>query len=266
MPVQDEAGSETMSDHDVGAAATGTGRAPVGSDLGSLLLMRHGTSTANVEGRTAGWQDVDLASTGADDASAAARAIVDAGIAVEVVHASVLTRTVRTSQIVADALGLDRKAIHSTWRLNERHAGAFEGMTREEMVAEYGRGAVRSWKRSPVVRPPQLDPDDPRHPRHDSRYAGVSDEHLPSGESSLDVLERVLPYWEAEVVADLRARKTVLVVTHEHVLRVLMAHLSGDFDVVSGSANVPNRIPWQCRLRAGDGQLLDAVELAGPVG
>jgi 2,3-bisphosphoglycerate-dependent phosphoglycerate mutase len=155
--------------------------------------------------------------------------------------------------------------VRSTWRLNERHAGAFEGMTRDEMTDRFGRDAVRTWKHGSDVRPVPLAPDDPRHPAHDPRYDDVPRELLPSGESAGDVLARVLPFWTSEIHDELAHGRTVLIVTHDRVLRVLVDHLGTGSPTPSPFADRtgPGRRPWAVTLRAVDRRLAGCVEL-GP--
>lgn len=235
--------------------------------LGPLLVMRHGTSQANVERRVAGWQDTPLAPAGEDDARRAAAAIGATGMVPDTVYASCLARARRTADIVSTALGLPSDRIRTTWRLNERHAGAFEGLTREEMMERFGRDPVRSWKRGVDVPPVPMHRDDPRHPVHDTRYDDVPRDLLPSGESAADVLARVLPFWTTEVHRDLAAGRTVLVVTHDRVLRVLMGHLAGSggppFSDGTGDGDGPGRMPWAVTLRADDLALAGCTAL-GP--
>ena len=229
--------------------------------LGQVLLMRHGTSRANVEGRVAGWQDSPLAPEGEDDARHGAELMRAAGLVPDTVYSSRLTRARNTAAIVATSLGLPPGRVHSTWRLNERHAGAFEGLTRDQMMMRFGRDPVRSWKHRGDVPPILLNRDDPRHPVHDPRYDDVPPELLPSGESSSDVLARVLPFWNSEVHDDLAVGRTVLVVTHDRVLRVLMDHL--DSADTSPFGDGPGRVPWAVTLRADDHTLTGCVAL-GP--
>ncbi len=226
--------------------------------------MRHGTSRANVEGWTAGWSDVGLVPEGEADARRAARILAAADLRPDVVHTSMLTRARRTAELVVEALDLPADAVHATWRLNERHAGAFEGATREELQAAYGRARVRAWRRTPEARPVPLAGGDPRHPVHDPRYRGVDPGLLPSGESAQDVLGRLLPYWEGHVVPDLLAGRRVLVVTHEHVLRVLVAHVRGVPSPQTGE--VPGRVPWLFELDPATGRVERAAPLADPEG
>lgn len=230
--------------------------------LGPLVLLRHGTSQANVEGRVAGWQDSPLAPEGGGDARRAADRIRAAGLVPDTVYASLLTRARHTAAIVATSLDLPPGRVRATWRLNERHAGAFEGLTRDEMTARFGRDAVRSWKHGFDTRPVPMDRDDRRHPVHDPRYDDVPRDLLPSGESASDVLARVLPFWTTAVHGDLAAGRTVLVVTHDRVLRVLMGHLAGGgippFD------DGPGRFPWVVTLRADDHLLAGCTALGAP--
>jgi 2,3-bisphosphoglycerate-dependent phosphoglycerate mutase len=209
----------------------------------------------------AGWQDTPLAPEGEGDARRAADRIRAAGLVPNTVYASRLTRSRRTAAIVSTTLGLPPDRIRATWRLNERHAGAFEGLTRDEMMARFGRDPVRSWKHGIDTPPVPMDRDDPRHPVHDPRYDDVPRELLPSGESAADVLARVLPFWTSVVHGDLAAGRTVLVVTHDRVLRVLMGHLAGA--VVPPFDDGPGRVPWVVTLRADDLSLVSCTAL-GP--
>lgn len=258
------AGVRTELDSDMADGAARGIRAGFGQTLGPLVLVRHGTSQANLDGRTAGWQDSDLVAKGVSDAHRAALAIEAAGIDLDVAHVSMLARARRTAEIIGDESGLPRAAIHETWRLNERHAGAFEGLTRDEMIRRYGRETVRAWKHGFDVRPVQMEEGDSRHPRHDPRYSRVAPHLLPSGEASSDVLARLLPYWKSEVESDLRTGLGVLVVTHEHVLRVLMRYLRGDEPNAIGNGAIPDRVPWLVRLNREDG-LVGRTEVLGDV-
>ena len=252
---------EAQGTEDGGRSGDGAGSPTAGPATNTLVLMRHGTSAANLVGRTAGWQDVALSPQGEQDAHAAARAIGAAGISVDVVYASALTRAARTAELVAADLGLPHNVVRRRWRLNERHAGAFEGMTRDEMLDHAGREVVRAWKRQPTARPPGLGVADRRHPAHDPRYADVPHGLLPSGESSSDVLHRLLPVWEGEILAALASGHSVLVVSHEHVLRVVTAHLAGTGCNLPEDAPFPGRIPWAVHLDPVGGGAVSSVRL-----
>ena len=225
---------------------------------GTLVLLRHGTSRANLAGRVAGWEDTPLAPEGEADAHRAADRILAAKIAVDIVHVSRLRRARRTAEIVTARIGVPADRIRATWRLNERHAGSFEGLTRDEMIERFGRDPVRSWKHDTDAHPVPLDPDDPRHPRQDPHYDDVPRHLLPSGESADDVLERVLPYWTTEVLGDVAAGRSVLIVTHDRVLRVLVAHMASGRPSPFDGGGGPGRVPWVATLRV-DGRRLAEV-------
>jgi 2,3-bisphosphoglycerate-dependent phosphoglycerate mutase len=229
---------------------------------GTLVLLRHGTSHANLAGRVAGWEDTPLAPEGEADAHRAADRILAAKLAVDIVHVSRLSRARRTAEIVTARVGVPLDRIRATWRLNERHAGSFEGLTRDEMIERFGRDPVRSWKHDTNAHPVPLDPDDPRHPRQDPRYDDVPRHLLPSGESAADVLDRVLPFWTTEVLGDLAAGRSVLIVTHDRVLRVLVAHLASSRPSPFADGGGPGRVPWVVTLRA-DGRGLAEVTPLG---
>ncbi len=207
---------------------------------------------------------MDLAASGVAEAHRAARLFVAEGVHIDVVHTSALLRARRTALVVAGGLGLSASEIRESWRLNERHAGALEGLTREEMISRYGRVAVRAWKRSVSVRPPPMSEDDVRHPCRDARYRDVPRRFLPSGEASSDVLARVLPYWDSAVVGDLQAGLGVLVVTHEQVIRALAGHLQRDRDLAVPVEPVGNGVPWVLWLSPEGGHIVHGRMLRNP--
>lgn len=190
------------------------------------MLVRHGESRWNVEGRWAGWADVELSPRGIEQARAAGMALRTAGLHLAVAHTSLLQRTVHTAEVIAAELAVPPRTL-ATWRLNERHPGALEGLTRDAAIAAYGRPWVRAVKRRFDTVPPLLGVDDPRHPRHDCRYRSVPQARLPAGESLHDAVGRLLPHWHANVLPDLRRGYGVLVVTHQHLLRALRCVLEG---------------------------------------
>src|SRR5512142_2537763 len=160
-----------------------------------LVLVRHGESAWNKENRFTGWTDVDLSAVGIEEARAAGRLIKSAGFEFDIAYTSVLKRAIRTLWLALDELDRLWLPVEKSWRLNERHYGALQGLDKAEMVDRYGKEQVFLWRRSYTVQPPALSLDDPRHPRFDPRYAGIAPGNLPATESLEDTLRRVLPCW-----------------------------------------------------------------------
>ena len=210
---------------------------------GRLVLVRHGQSSWNLENLFTGWTDVDLTEQGRAEAAAAARLLAAEGYAFEVAFTSVLKRAIRTLWIMLD--GLDRMWIPVTgsWRLNERHYGALQGLDKAQTVAAHGAELVQRWRRSYDVPPPPLAPDDPRHPRFDPRYAGIAPEALPATESLKDTLARVAPFWESQIAPELKAGREVLVVAHGNSLRALVKMLDGMSEREIVDFNIPTGVP-----------------------
>ncbi len=213
-----------------------------------LVLVRHGESVWNRENRFTGWTDVDLTERGVDEAHEAARLLREAGLDLDVAFTSVLRRAVRTLWIIQDDLDRMWLPVHRSWRLNERHYGALQGLDKGETAARLGQEQVHLWRRSYGVRPPLLEPTDPRWPRSDPRYATLTDGELPRGESLADTIARVLPYWREAIVPALRAGQRVAVVAHGNSLRGLVMHLDrlGKRDVAA--LDIPTGIPLVYRL------------------
>ena len=208
-----------------------------------LVLLRHGESTWNLENRFTGWTDVDLTPKGIEEAKEAARLLGEGGYTFDVAHTSLLKRAIRTLWIVMDGMDLMWIPVHRSWRLNERHYGALQGLNKAEMAAQYGDAQVLLWRRSFSTPPPQLAPDDPRHPSRDRRYADLSPEELPAAESLKDTIDRFLPYWHSTIVPDIQAGRRVLIAAHGNSLRALVKFLDGvsDSDIVE--LNIPTGIP-----------------------
>ena len=162
----------------------------------TIVLLRHGESTLNRENRFTGWTDVDLSEKGRGEARRSARLLADTGLSFDVCYTSMLRRAIRTLWIVLDDMDLMYLPVHHSWRLNERHYGALQGLDKREMTEKYGKEQVLLWRRGYSVRPPALADDDPRHPRFDPRYTGMGPEALPATESLEDTLARVVPYLE----------------------------------------------------------------------
>jgi 2,3-bisphosphoglycerate-dependent phosphoglycerate mutase len=205
-------------------------------------MLRHGESEWNLKNLFTGWTDVGLTRQGVIEARTAGRLMVEEGLEPDVLHTSVLSRAIDTADIALQEAGWDLPTTR-TWRLNERHYGALQGLDKKETVEKFGAEKVLAWRRSYDTPPPALEPDDERHPSHDERYDDVDPDELPATECLADVLERLLPYWEDAIVPDLREGKTVLVVAHGNSMRALVKHLDGVSDEDIVELNIPTGIP-----------------------
>jgi 2,3-bisphosphoglycerate-dependent phosphoglycerate mutase len=209
----------------------------------TLILLRHGQSTWNLENRFTGWTDVGLTAEGEEEARSAGRLMTEASLLPDIAHTSVLVRAIATLYLTLEEMERLWIPVKRHWRLNERHYGALQGMDKAETSREHGEEQVHIWRRSYDIPPPKLDPGDPRHPAHDPRYAGLTPDLLPGSESLADVVTRMLPYWHDNIVPDLRAGKTVLVSAHGNSLRALVKHLDVIADEEIPSLNIPTGIP-----------------------
>jgi 2,3-bisphosphoglycerate-dependent phosphoglycerate mutase len=210
---------------------------------GKLVLVRHGQSTWNLENLFTGWTDVDLTEQGRVEAASAGRLLRDEGFAFDVAYTSVLKRAIRTLWIILDEMDLMWIPVERSWRLNERHYGALQGLNKAETVEEYGEQQVKIWRRSYDIPPPPLAGDDPRHPGFDPRYRTLSREELPSTESLKDTLGRVMPFWDTTLAPVLRAERDVLVVAHGNSLRAMVKMLDGMSDAEIVDFNIPTGVP-----------------------
>jgi 2,3-bisphosphoglycerate-dependent phosphoglycerate mutase len=217
---------------------------------GTLILLRHGQSTWNLENRFTGWHDAPLSEHGDAEALEAGRLIKQAGLSPGVVHTSVLVRAIETAELALGELGLTWIPVLRSWRLNERHYGALQGLNKAQTAKQYGQDKVKVWRRSYDVRPPDLDPSDERHPSHDRRYAGMPRELLPSAECLKDVVERMLPYWYDAIVPDLLRYPCVLVAAHGNSLRALVKHLDGLSEQQVVDLDIPTGVPRVYELDA----------------
>ncbi len=208
-----------------------------------LILLRHGQSTWNLENRFTGWVDVPLTRAGVDEAHTAGRLLRELGILLDVAFTSVLSRAIHTLWIALDELGMEWIPVKRSWRLNERHYGALQGLNKAETADLLGKDRVFAWRRSYEIAPPPLSTDDPSHPRFDRRYAGTDPALLPSTESLKDTLERVLPYWQERIRPRLERGQTVLVSAHGNSLRALLKHLDGIPDEEIPDLYVPTGFP-----------------------
>jgi phosphoglycerate mutase, BPG-dependent, family 1 len=217
---------------------------------GKLILVRHGQSTWNVDNRFTGWNDVDLSEQGRKEAQSAGRELVKEKLTPDIAFTSVLKRAIRTLWIMLDEMDRMWIPVERSWKLNERHYGALQGLNKTETVAKHGEAQVKIWRRSYDIPPPALTRDDPRHPRFDVRYKDVDPALLPAMESLKDTLARVLPFWETRIAQELQAGKNVLVVAHGNSLRALVKMLDNmsESDIVE--LNIPTGVPLLYELSA----------------
>ena len=209
----------------------------------TLVLLRHGESTWNRENRFTGWTDVDLTPAGIDEAHDAARLLAAEGLTFDVAFTSVLKRAIRTLWIVLDDMDLMWLPVRRSWRLNERHYGALQGLNKAETARAYGEDQVRVWRRSYDVPPPALEEDDPRFPGHDRRYADLVPSEVPRTESLKDTVARFLPFWHANIAPEVRAGRRVLIAAHGNSLRALVKYLDGVSDEEIVGLNIPTGAP-----------------------
>ena len=209
----------------------------------TIVLLRHGESTWNKENRFTGWTDVDLSEKGREEAKRSARLLADAGYSFDLCHTSMLRRAIRTLWIVLDNMDLMYLPVQHSWRLNERHYGALQGLDKRETTEKYGKEQVLLWRRGYAVRPPALAEDDPRHPRFDPRYTGMGPEALPATESLADTLARVVPYWENMIAPEVKAGKRILIAAHGNSIRALVKYLDHVPDDEITELNIPTGFP-----------------------
>jgi len=215
----------------------------------TLVLLRHGESEWNAKNLFTGWVDVDLSEKGRAEATRGGELLAKAGVLPDVVHTSLLTRAIRTSQLALDAADRMWIPVRRNWRLNERHYGALQGKDKKQTLEEFGEEQFMLWRRSYDVPPPPIDPDDPYAQTFDPRYAALPPEARPDTECLADVVRRLIPYWEDVIVAeDLRAGKTVLVAAHGNSLRALVKHLDRISDEDIAALNIPTGIPLVYKL------------------
>jgi len=209
----------------------------------TLVLLRHGESDWNRENRFTGWTDVDLSAVGGEEAHRAGGTLREAGFTFDVAYTSLLKRAIRTLWIVLDEMDLMWLSVHRSWRLNERHYGALQGLNKAETAAKHGEERVKVWRRSYDVPPPPLDPADPRFPGHDRRYANLDADDLPRAESLKDTVARFLPYWNRVIAPAVEDGNRVLIAAHGNSLRALVKHLEGISDADIVGLNIPTGVP-----------------------
>jgi 2,3-bisphosphoglycerate-dependent phosphoglycerate mutase len=208
-----------------------------------LVLLRHGESTWNKENRFTGWTDVDLTEQGVAEAHAAGSMLKREGFTFDVAYTSLLKRAIRTVWITLDEMDLMWLPVINSWRLNERHYGALQGLNKAEMAAKFGEEQVMIWRRSYATRPPALEASDPRSPANDPRYRDLKPEEIPLTECLKDTVDRFLPYWHQTISPVVRSGQSVIIVAHGNSLRALIKHLNNvsDDDIVH--LNIPTGIP-----------------------
>jgi 2,3-bisphosphoglycerate-dependent phosphoglycerate mutase len=211
--------------------------------MSQLILLRHGQSTWNLENLFTGWTDVGLTPLGEDEAREAGKLMDEEGLAPDILHTSVLVRAIKTAEVALDVMGRQYLPVRRSWRLNERHYGALQGLNKKETAERHGDEQVLIWRRSYDIAPPPLDRDDDRHPSHDRRYAELPPDLIPATECLKDVVVRMLPYWHDVIVPDLRAGRVPLVVAHGNSLRALVKHLDGIGDQEIIDLNIPTGVP-----------------------
>lgn len=219
---------------------------------GKLILVRHGQSVWNLENLFTGWTDVDLSAHGRVEALQAGQELIKENLSFDVAFTSVLKRAIRTLWIIMDEMDRMWIAVERSWRLNERHYGALQGLNKAQTVERHGAEQVKIWRRSYDIPPPPLAPDDPRHPRFDPRYGDLNPAELPATESLKDTLLRVMPYWEGRLAPELLAGRNALVVAHGNSLRALVKMLDGMSDADIVEFNIPTGVPLLYEL---DGKL-----------
>lgn len=209
-----------------------------------IVLVRHGESQWNLENRFTGWTNVDLTPKGEADAKKAGELLRNAGFTFAEAYTSYLKRAVKTLNNILDKLDEDWIPVYKTWRLNEKHYGALQGLNKAETAAKYGDEQVLIWRRSYDVAPHELADDDPRSAKNDPRYVGVPDDELPKTESLKDAIARVMPYWDCIIYPRLKQVDNILVVAHGNSLRGVVKHLKGISDKDITSLNLPTAVPY----------------------
>jgi len=217
----------------------------------TLVLLRHGQSTWNLENRFTGWTDVDLTPEGREEAHRAGVLLREAGYRFDVFHTSRLRRAIQTLQVVQDELSQQWVDVRRHWRLNERHYGGLQGLNKAETARKYGDAQVLTWRRSYDVPPPPLEAGDPRSERGDLRYAKLAPGEVPLTECLKDTVARVLPFWNETMAPAIRSGQRVLVAAHGNSIRALVKYLDGISDTDIVGLNIPNGIPLVYELDAG---------------
>jgi 2,3-bisphosphoglycerate-dependent phosphoglycerate mutase len=213
-----------------------------------LVLVRHGESDWNKENRFTGWTDVDLSEKGRAEAKEAGAVLRDGGYTFDVAYTSVLKRAIHTLWSVLDEMDLAWIPVHRSWRLNERHYGALQGLNKAETAEKFGEAQVKIWRRSYDIRPPELRPDDERFPGRDRRYAGLSKDELPLTECLKDTVARFLPLWHETIAPAIQRGERVLIAAHGNSIRALVKYLDNIPEDEIVELNIPTGMPLTYEL------------------
>ena len=212
-----------------------------------LVLVRHGQSVWNLENKFTGWTDVELSEKGIEEAKEAGRILKEKGFEFDLAFTSVLKRTENTLEYILQEMGEENIEIKRSWRLNERHYGALQGLNKDETREKYGAEQVLLWRRSTNVRPPELKEDDERYPGNDPKYKDLDKKELPKTENLLDTIKRVLEYWDSDIKPELKKGKKIIIVAHGNSLRGLIKYLDNisDEDIIKLELQTGNPICYE---------------------
>lgn len=208
-----------------------------------LVLLRHGESVWNKENKFTGWTDVDLSEKGMNEAKEAGKVLKKEGYAFDIAYTSVLKRAIRTLWLVLDEMDLMWIPVHNSWRLNERHYGALQGLNKSEMAQKFGEEQVLVWRRSYDIPPMALEKKDPMYPGNDARYKGLAEKDVPLTESLKETVARVTPYWKETIAPGLKSGKKVIIAAHGNSLRALVKYLDNISEEEIVKLNIPTGIP-----------------------
>ena len=212
-----------------------------------LVLVRHGQSEWNLENKFTGWTDVELSEQGVREAKEAGKVLKEKGFSFDLAYTSYLKRAQNTLKLILDEMGESDIETRMSWRLNERHYGALQGLNKAETAEKYGAEQVKLWRRSNDVRPPELAEDDPRYPGNDPKYSELSKDELPKTENLIDTIDRVLVYWNEEIKPAIESGKNVIIVAHGNSLRALIKYLDNisDDEIVGVEVQTGNPICYE---------------------
>lgn len=208
-----------------------------------LVLVRHGQSQWNLENKFTGWTDVDLSENGIKEAIDAGKVLKEKGYHFDVAFTSVLKRANKTLELILKEMGIENIPVNYSYRLNERHYGALQGLNKKETAEKYGEEQVKLWRRSATVRPPELSKDDPRYPGNDPKYKDLKENEIPCTENLQDTINRVVPYWNSDIKKALESGKEVIVAAHGNSLRGLVKYLDNLTDEEVINLEIPTGNP-----------------------